>query len=388
MNGTEIPILERIGNVPQFPVGVDAVVAEESPRIRDIPIVCEFPDIFRDKLPGLPSDREIEFTIDLALGYYRRFIKDFAKIATPLTKLTRKNEKFVGDDKCEESFQELKNRLVTTPILVLPDEHGDFVIYNDASYRGLGCVLMQQGNVIAYASRQLKPYEQRYRTEFEKLEIEVRIPGEPTEVIYAMTFQSELLEKIRRCQEEVISQEDDNLTGEEIQGKKMTKKYKNVSRSERKLLVAKHEGRNSRVEPRFEVCDELGWRNIRGSIVMVEYVDGFSDKVTCGMAVDLHHGSIHSNSRWKMDGIIEIVSMEVLVVDARDFVDGYAFRMKNGSLELLEVTIWALVILKSWKNEMNGFLFEGRHRGTYIAILMVTIQPDLEYWVEREDCWG
>ncbi|KAL8095425.1 hypothetical protein AgCh_036760 [Apium graveolens] len=79
---------------------------------------------------------------------------------------------------------------------------------------------------------------------------------------------------------------------------------------------------------------------------------------------------------------------EALVVDARDFVDAYAVRMKNGSLELLEVTIRVLVILKSWKNEMNGFLFEGRHRRTDVDVLMVTIQPDLEYWDEGEDCWG
>ncbi|XP_074336891.1 putative mitochondrial protein AtMg00860 [Apium graveolens] len=64
-----------------------------------------------------------EFRSFLGLaGYYRRFVKDFANIATPLTKLTRKNERFAWDKKCEGSFQELKNRLVTTPVLVLPDE--------------------------------------------------------------------------------------------------------------------------------------------------------------------------------------------------------------------------------------------------------------------------
>ena len=77
-------------------------------------------------------------------------------------KLTRKNEKFEWNEKCEASFQELKNRLVTAPVFVLPDDQGNFVIYSDASYRGLGCVLMQYGNVIAYASRQLKPHEQKY----------------------------------------------------------------------------------------------------------------------------------------------------------------------------------------------------------------------------------
>ena len=74
--------------------------------------------------------------------YYRRFVKDFAKIGTPLTKLMRKNEKFTWSDKCEESFQELKKRLITAPVLVLPDDKGNFIIYSDASHKGLWCVLM------------------------------------------------------------------------------------------------------------------------------------------------------------------------------------------------------------------------------------------------------
>ncbi|KAL8115292.1 hypothetical protein AgCh_021949 [Apium graveolens] len=109
--------------------------------------------------PKTPT--EIRSFLGLA-GYYRRFVKDFSKIASPLTKLTRKNEKFVWTKKCEESFQELKRRLVTAPVLALPDEMGNFVIYSDASLKGLGCVLMQHDKVIAYASRQLKPHKQKY----------------------------------------------------------------------------------------------------------------------------------------------------------------------------------------------------------------------------------
>ena len=104
---------------------------------------------------------EIRSFLGLA-GYYRRFVKDFAKIATPLMKLTRKNEKFTWNEKCEESFQELKRRLVTAPVLALPYKGGNFVIYSDASLKGLGRVLMQHDKVIAYASRQLKPHEQKY----------------------------------------------------------------------------------------------------------------------------------------------------------------------------------------------------------------------------------
>ena len=111
--------------------------------------------------PRTPT--EVRSSLGLA-GYYRRFVKDFAKISAPLTKLTRKNEKFNWDDKCEKSFQELKERLVTAPVLALPDERGNFVIFSDASLKGLGCVLMQHDKVIAYASRQLKPHELKYPT--------------------------------------------------------------------------------------------------------------------------------------------------------------------------------------------------------------------------------
>ncbi|XP_074373532.1 putative mitochondrial protein AtMg00860 [Apium graveolens] len=111
--------------------------------------------------PRTPT--EVRSFLGLA-GYYRRFVQDFSKIAVPLTTLTRKNEKFIWTGKCEKSFQELKKRLVSAPVLALPDEGGDFVIYSDASHKGLGCVLMKHRKVIAYASRQLKPHEQKYPT--------------------------------------------------------------------------------------------------------------------------------------------------------------------------------------------------------------------------------
>ncbi|GKB72029.1 putative reverse transcriptase domain-containing protein, partial [Tanacetum coccineum] len=97
-------------------------------------------------------------------GYYRRFIANFSKIAKPLTLLTQKNRKYEWGKKEEEAFLTLKNNLCDAPILSLPDGIEDFIVYCDASNQGLGCVLMQRGNVIAYASRQLKIYEKNYTT--------------------------------------------------------------------------------------------------------------------------------------------------------------------------------------------------------------------------------
>ncbi|CAA0841697.1 Uncharacterized mitochondrial protein AtMg00860, partial [Striga hermonthica] len=97
-------------------------------------------------------------------GYYRRFIEGFSKIALPLSQLTRKSVKLEWTDRCESSFQELKKRLTTAPVLTIPDPSRSFTIFSDASRQGLGCVLMQDGQVVAYALRQLKPHEQNYPT--------------------------------------------------------------------------------------------------------------------------------------------------------------------------------------------------------------------------------
>ena len=93
-----------------------------------------------------------------------RFVEGFSKIATPLTNLTRKKQRCNWTDKCEESFQLLKDKLCSAPVLCVPTPNDKFVVYCDASKQGLGCVLMQNDKVIAYASRQLKEYEQHYPT--------------------------------------------------------------------------------------------------------------------------------------------------------------------------------------------------------------------------------
>ena len=95
---------------------------------------------------------EVQSFLGLA-GYYRRFVEGFSIMAGPLTKLLRKGVPFLWDDHCQRAFDELKQRLTTAPILTLPSGKEGFVLYSDVSYQGLGCVLMQHGKVIAYASR-------------------------------------------------------------------------------------------------------------------------------------------------------------------------------------------------------------------------------------------
>ena len=123
------------------------------------------PGKVKDVLNWMPPQNVSEIRSFLGLaGYYRRFIQDFSKIAKPMTKLLEKNKDFKWTQECQNSFEELKKRLTSAPVLVLPDVTKKFDIYCDASRQGLGCVLMQEGQVVAYASRQLRKHEEKYPT--------------------------------------------------------------------------------------------------------------------------------------------------------------------------------------------------------------------------------
>jgi hypothetical protein len=107
--------------------------------------------------------RQIRSFLGLA-GYYRRFIPDFSRIAKPITELLKKEAKFVWGQKCKDAFHALRQHLTTTPVLAQPDSSKQFDMYCDASGTGLGCVLMQDNQVIAYASRAVRPHEKNYPT--------------------------------------------------------------------------------------------------------------------------------------------------------------------------------------------------------------------------------
>jgi ribonuclease HI len=109
------------------------------------------------------NDSEIWSFLGLA-GYYHRFIKDFSKIAKPMTRLLEKNKDLDWIEEYQARFEELKKRLTSAPVLILLDITKKFDIYYDASQQGLGCVLMQDGKVVSYASRQLRKHEENYPT--------------------------------------------------------------------------------------------------------------------------------------------------------------------------------------------------------------------------------
>ena len=109
------------------------------------------------------SVTEVRSFLGLA-RYYRRLVKGFSVIASPLTKLLRKGVKFEWTDKCQDSLEQLKEMLAEAPVLTQSTPGKEYTLYNDASIIGLGCVLMQDGKVVAYASRQLKPHEHNYPT--------------------------------------------------------------------------------------------------------------------------------------------------------------------------------------------------------------------------------
>jgi hypothetical protein len=123
------------------------------------------PSKVKDVLNWMPPTNASEIWSFLILvGYYHWFIKDFSKIAKPMTRLLEKNKDFDWTEGCQSSFEELKKQLTLAPVLILPDITKKFDIYCDASRQGLGCVLMQDEKVVSYASRQLRKYEENYPT--------------------------------------------------------------------------------------------------------------------------------------------------------------------------------------------------------------------------------
>jgi hypothetical protein len=123
------------------------------------------PSKVKDMLNWVPPMNASEIWSFLgSVGYYRQFINDFSKIAKPMTRLLEKNKDFDWTEECQANFEELKKPLTSAPMLILPDITKTFDIYCDASRQGSRCVLMQDGKVVSYASRQLRKHEENYPT--------------------------------------------------------------------------------------------------------------------------------------------------------------------------------------------------------------------------------
>ena len=133
------------------------IVLEEGIRVdeRKIEVILEW--------KPLRNGTKVRSFLGLA-GYYRRFVKWFSMTATSMTRLLQKNVKFDWSGKCQASFEKLKALLTEAPVLTQWTYGKEYVIVSDASLNGLRCVLMQEGKVVVYASRQLKPHEKNYPT--------------------------------------------------------------------------------------------------------------------------------------------------------------------------------------------------------------------------------
>ncbi|GKA03223.1 putative reverse transcriptase domain-containing protein [Tanacetum coccineum] len=211
-------------------------------QIKEVPIVRDFSEISKVQFLGHVIDSrgihvdpakiesikdwaspktptEIRQFLGLA-GYYRRFIEGFSKISESMTKLTQKGIKFDWGEKEENTFQLIKQKLCSAPILALPEGSEDFVVYYDASHKGLGAVLMQREKVIAYASRQLKVHKKNYTTRKANVVADALSRKERIEPLrvraLVMTIGLDLPKRILEAQ--IEAQKPENLVNEDVGG--------------------------------------------------------------------------------------------------------------------------------------------------------------------------
>jgi hypothetical protein len=119
-----------------------------------------------EAIRGWPTPKNVSDVISFMglVGYYRRFIVGFSKIAHPITSLQKKETKFEWKLKCEKNFNLLKELLTSVLVLNIVDPNESFVVCTDTCKEGIGGVLMQNGHVIGYESRKLKEHERNYAT--------------------------------------------------------------------------------------------------------------------------------------------------------------------------------------------------------------------------------
>lgn len=113
--------------------------------------------------PPPPSVKELRSFLGMA-GYYRKFVRHFALLSKPLTNLLKKGEQYIWTSAHQELFEALKQALITSPVLALPNFSKPFILETDASDKGIGAVLQQEGHPIAFVSKALGPKAQGLST--------------------------------------------------------------------------------------------------------------------------------------------------------------------------------------------------------------------------------
>ncbi|GJX30223.1 putative reverse transcriptase domain-containing protein [Tanacetum coccineum] len=162
--------------------------------------------------PKTPT--EIRQFLGLA-GYYRRFIEGFSKIAKPMTKLTQKKVAFEWGDKQEAAFQTLKNKLCSAPILALPQGAENFIVYCDASHKGLGAVLMQNEKLLSDYDCKIHYHPRKANVVADALSRKERIKPLRVQAL-VMTISLDLPKQILSAQTE--AQKPENLKNEDVGG--------------------------------------------------------------------------------------------------------------------------------------------------------------------------
>ncbi|XP_073137715.1 uncharacterized protein [Henckelia pumila] len=197
LNMSDFDVIFGMDWLSRYEATIDCFLAsvpcdQELPRskLEDVEVVRDFPEVFPDDIAGLPPAREVEFGIELMPGAQPvskapYSFDEHRQHLTIVLQVLKEKQLFAKFSKCEfwleqiafldhlvsakgieceKSFLVLKKKLMTSPVLAIPEGIGRFVIYTDASKSGLGAVLMQDGKIIAYASRQLKIHEKNYPT--------------------------------------------------------------------------------------------------------------------------------------------------------------------------------------------------------------------------------